>query len=125
MPVLHLDWFETRYASEFIDLDKCDAQLLFGIPHMVLGTDQFEPNGKMKAHKHRHGIEYLYAIDGKYELKYDDRLYPTKLEPNGAIFLFSAKKHHEVTLVEGDYGHLMMARYYPKLRWPKPLKEFD
>lgn len=124
IPALLLDSFTVDNPDKYIDLINCEGQLVYGIPHIALGNYRFNKKGaKILEHAHLQGVEILYSIDGTYELKLDGSIYPFHLSPNGSIFEFHACKSHEITLIDGDKGRLLMVRYYPKKRDVKPPRE--
>lgn len=122
-PVLLLDFKDQVDASDYVKLIKCDGKLLFGLPHLVIGDYTFQEGGKVAKHNNNGGIEFLYSLKGSFELTCDDTIYTAKLEPGQTIFVLDARINHEIKLIHGKPGRLLMIRYYPQKRVLRPGKK--
>ena len=122
-PVLLLDFKEQVDASKYVELIKCSGKLLFGLPHLIIGDYTFKAEGEITKHNNNGGIEFLYSLEGTFELTCDDTTYVAKLEPGQTIFVLDARKNHRIKLIDKDPGHLLMIRYYPQKRDLRPGKE--
>ena len=119
-PVILLDLEQEERAEEYVELTRCSGRLIFDLPHLVLGRYTFEKDGRIGKHRNSGGIEFLYSQEGMYELTYAGTPYPVELKPGASILMFDARKNHEIALVQGDGGCLLMARFYPAKRRLKP-----
>jgi transcriptional regulator with XRE-family HTH domain len=115
-PVLLLDFKKKVNAVDCLKLRKCKGNLLFGLSHLVIGDYEFFEGGQIEAGEGTGGVELVYSLEGDFELKYQETVYPTKLRPNGSIFVFDGRKKHTIRLAEGNRGRLIVAMYYPKER---------
>ncbi|MHC5163406.1 MAG: XRE family transcriptional regulator [Planctomycetota bacterium] len=119
-PVLLLDFKNQVDASQHVKLIKCNGKLLFGLPHLVIGTYTFDENGIIDTHRNTGGIEFLYSLEGDFELTCGGITYNAMLKPEHTIFLFDARTKHRIRLVNGKSGRLIMVRYYPHKRNLRP-----
>lgn len=62
------------------------------------------------------GVEFLYSIEGIFELEYNGAPYPVYLAPYGPVFVFDAHRMHSIRLSKGGTGKLLRIRYYPQNR---------
>ena len=119
-PVLLLDFKNQRDASDYIDLINCKGSLLFGLPHLLIGNYIFGENGEITKHRNAGGIEFLYSLEGEFELTCDNTTFSAILEPGQTIFLLDARKSHRIKLVNNKSGRLLMIRYHPNKRNVEP-----
>lgn len=117
-PVLMFDFEDEALLSDYRDVYNCNGKLYFHFPHMVFGDYVFKENGILKSHRHNEGVEFLYSLEGDFQLMYDGKQYPTNLSPTTTIFVLDARRRHSITLLKSStgQGRLLMARFYPKKR---------
>lgn len=121
-PVLLLDFTDQEDASNYLELVECKGKLLFGLPHLIVGNYTFKENGIIGKHRNTGGIEFLYSLEGDFELTCENTTYNTMLTPGQTIFLLDARKEHCIKLAKGKSGRLIMVRYYPNKRNLRPGK---
>jgi quercetin dioxygenase-like cupin family protein len=115
-PVLILDSEKQVDPAGYVNLIRCNGRLIFGLPHLVIADYTFEEHGSIEAHRNTGGVEFLYSLNGTFELAYAGQVYPTTLAPRELVLVFDANKKHAVKLSEGNGGRLLMIRYYPNKR---------
>jgi hypothetical protein len=119
-PVLLLDTFQQEEAADYVELEKCHSKLLYGIPHIVFGHYTFARGGRILPHAHRGGVEFLYSQKGTFELTCAKETYPILLSDMGSVYVYDSQKEHSVVLKDNQPGRLLMIRYYPRKRFPRP-----
>jgi transcriptional regulator with XRE-family HTH domain/quercetin dioxygenase-like cupin family protein len=122
-PVLLLDFKQQVPVPKHPKLINCKGDLLFGLPHLVIGNYTFMENGEISKHRNSGGIEFLYSLEGNFELTYSDITYTAKLAPGQTVFVLDARKSHAIKLAKGKTGRLFMVRYYPDRRDVEPGKD--
>jgi len=115
-PVLLLEFTKEVDPAWYLKLKNCEGRLLFGLPHLVLGEYVFAEGGTIGAHRNTGGVEFLYSMQGTFELTYEGKVYGKLLDEHGAVFVFDAKHKHKITLRGATPGRLFFGRYYPKKR---------
>lgn len=115
-PVLVLDFEKQVDPAGYVTLDKCDGRLIFGMPHLVVGDYTFREQGRINTHRNTGGVEFLYSLEGTFQLTYAGQVYPITLVPHESVFIFDANEKHSIKLAQGDKGRLLMIRYYPQKR---------
>ncbi|HEM49183.1 MAG TPA: cupin domain-containing protein [Caldithrix sp.] len=121
-PVLLMDFSKAVDVADYIKIDGCVGQALFGLPHMVLCNYAFEKGGSIGPHRNSGGIEFLWSLSGTFELTYSNITYAVKLNPGSSLYVLDARKRHAIKLIGGDSGRLLMVRFYPQHRDVKPGK---
>lgn len=119
-PVLLFAFKHKRNAAEYIKLTKCNGQLFFGLPHLVIGDYAFAEGGVIEEHRNTGGVELLYSMEGVFELTSQGLICQTKLRPRSSILVLDAREKHSIRLAKGKKGRLIMARFDPKRREPLP-----
>lgn len=120
-PIICLDYSESRKASEYVKIEGGDGVANFGIPHLVISKYSFGDNGgKISKHRHKYGIEFVLSIQGTFEITYEGKKFNIKLTPESSIYLYDARRDHEIELVSQGQGVLIIARYCPTIRNPAP-----
>lgn len=115
-PVLVLDFEKQVDPAGYVTLDNCDGKLVFGMPHLVVGDYTFGKQGRINTHRNTGGVEFLYSLEGTFQLTYAGQVYPITLVPHDSVFIFDANEKHSIKLIEGMTGRLLMIRYYPQKR---------
>lgn len=119
-PILLLDFEQQVPVPKHPKLINCEGNLLFGLPHLVIGNYIFKNSGKISKHRNSGGIEFLYSLEGNFKLTYSGITNPAILSPGKSIFVLDARKSHEIQLVKGESGRLLMVRFYPARKDIKP-----
>jgi transcriptional regulator with XRE-family HTH domain/quercetin dioxygenase-like cupin family protein len=122
-PALLLDFKHQIDASDHVELIHCRGQLLFGLPHLIVGNYTFTEHGEITRHRNTGGIEFLYSLEGDFELTCGQTTYSTTLKPGQMIFVLDARKSHKIKLIGGKPGRLLMIRYYPQKKELTPGKK--
>lgn len=119
-PVLLIGFREQRDAADYLKLTNCKGTLFFGLPNLVIGDYRFLERGEIKPHKNTGGVEFLYSLQGIFELVCQGLMCQSKLTPGHSLLLYDARKRHAVRLAKGKRGRLLVVRYDPKRREIQP-----
>ncbi|HBG25837.1 MAG: hypothetical protein A2Y10_08360 [Planctomycetes bacterium GWF2_41_51] len=112
-PVLQMDFIKVDPASKYIEVINGEGKIIFDVPHIVLAHYNFRKSGKIAAHEHKGGIEFVYSLEGAFRLIYENKPYPKLMTADGPIFIYDATHQHSIKLENGNAGRLIIVRFYP------------
>ncbi|AQT68699.1 hypothetical protein STSP2_01871 [Anaerohalosphaera lusitana] len=115
-PVLLFDFLKLKDAADYLELHNCSGTVYFGVPHFVATRYDFKHNGRIGFHDHTHGVEFVLSVKGKFKLTYKDTVFPLLLEPMKHVYVYDGREKHQLELVDGKTGILMIGRFCPKKR---------
>lgn len=122
--VLRYDFPQSVDAASYLNLVECTGVLLFGLPHLVLGSFEFSEDGRIEVSNMTEAAELVYSLQGEFELTYENEVCPMALIPRKSMWAFDASKKHVLKLSQGEGGCLVIALYYPGKRDVSPNDAF-
>jgi hypothetical protein len=114
--VLRYDFPQSIDAASYLNLVECTGVLLFGLPHLVLGSFKFSEDGRIEVSNMTEAAELVYSLQGDFELTYENEICPMALTPPKSMWAFDAKGDHAIKLSQGKKGLLVIALYFPGKR---------
>ena len=118
-PILCMKFTEAHDVKKHLPLKNCDGMVFFGIPHVIISKYTFGAEGEIPEHSHHYGIEFVYAVEGNYEITYSEKRYKILLDAD-TVYIYDATKAHKINLIKGNPGGLFIIRYCTTKKYLMP-----